>query len=225
MSNDRLILCGDTEPPMGAASKVVQLNLWGHKHNVDLKLEDITERMAANVPDLLTDLLEVATYVYCADQATTRGGNEARNMGVNWRRHFHFVVPVREPERWSAVSAPLGDALSFLSEDKYHFDFVKLSQPPPVQQYLDFGGDLNSFSPDVVMLFSGGLDSLAGAVEELIGNGKRVALVSHRSAPKMSPRLRDLVRDLQKKCGDTQQILHVPVWVRKSQKLKGQPMG
>jgi hypothetical protein len=38
---------------------------------------------------------------------------------------------------------------------------------------------------DEVVLFSGGLDSLSGAIEELSTDGKRVALVSHRSSPKI----------------------------------------
>lgn len=223
MSNERLILCAGAKAPKSVKSEIVYLDPMdrdGRKQNVFLKIQDISERMAANIPDLLTDLLEVAAYVYCADHATTRGGNEARNMGAKWRRHLHFVVPVREPDKWSAARAVLEETLGFLSEDEFHFDFEKLKKPPPVQQYLEFGDSRSHhFAADEVLLFSGGLDSLAGAVEEMVGNGRRVALVSHRSAPKMNPRLRDLVSDLRGHCKDSGRLLHVPVWVRKSQRL------
>ena len=50
-----------------------------------------------------------------------------------------------------------------------------------------------SFTPDEVILFSGGLDSFAGAVEELVAHGKKVALVSHRSASKIAAAQKHLV--------------------------------
>ncbi|MGH8727569.1 MAG: hypothetical protein ACREV9_05325, partial [Burkholderiales bacterium] len=56
---------------------IVPLHLWGKRANVHLKISDISEKMAANIPPVLLDLLEIATYVYCADQATTRGGGNA----------------------------------------------------------------------------------------------------------------------------------------------------
>ena len=40
----------------------------------------------------------------------------------------------------------------------------------------------HSISPDEVILFSGGLDSLAGVVDELIGHKKKVILVSQQSS-------------------------------------------
>ena len=36
--------------------------------------------------------------------------------------------------------------------------------------------------PDTVMMFSGGLDSFAGALEEIIERNNKIALISHFSA-------------------------------------------
>ena len=137
MSNERIILCGGLAPPGSAKEKAcVPLTLWGKDPNVTLRVSDITRRMVANLDPVLVDLLEIATYVYCADQATTRGGVSSRDYGAGWRRRFQFHIPVRAPDVWSsnAVSAVLRDTLSFLSEDDYQFVFSKLGKPPSVEQ-------------------------------------------------------------------------------------------
>ena len=43
------------------------------RNPMNLRLQDISRRMVANVPDLLTDLVEIATYVLRADEAISRG--------------------------------------------------------------------------------------------------------------------------------------------------------
>jgi hypothetical protein len=91
-------------------------------------------------------------------------------LGKDWRRTFRFVIPVRLPNLWSSppVLTTLVDTLSFLSDDFYVFEFEQLSNPPGFQRYLDLEGtEPRGFQPDEVVLFSGGLDSLAGAIGEL----------------------------------------------------------
>ena len=57
----------------GAGARI-GLNLHGPSANVHLKIADISKRLLANIPDVLVDLLEVASYVYAADSAISRGG-------------------------------------------------------------------------------------------------------------------------------------------------------
>ncbi|MBW1999616.1 MAG: 7-cyano-7-deazaguanine synthase [Deltaproteobacteria bacterium] len=221
MSNERVILCGSarTDKPVGA-HKPIRLKLWGKDKNVTLKITDITDRMVANLPPRLIDLLEIATYIYCADQATTRGGDGLRDYGSNWRRKFRFHIPVREPDVWSSgqMISILQDTLGFLSEDEYHFHFVKLTDPPPMSLYLDFGsGGASGLSAEEVILFSGGLDSLGGAIQDAVINKKNVALVSHRSSPKIAKRQRELVSDLGNHTHTPP--FHVPVWIHKEKEL------
>ena len=45
---------------------------------------------SGNLPDLLVDLLEIASYVYCADQRAGRGSEKLSNYGENWRRSLHW---------------------------------------------------------------------------------------------------------------------------------------
>jgi hypothetical protein len=175
---ERLVLCSGAKRAGG--NSTLRLALSGRSKNITLKLEDISKKMVRNVPDLLIDLIEIATYVYCADQATSRGGPAQVGMGTDWRRSFRFVIPVRNPDHWNhrSVLEPLCSTLSFLSEDDYAFEFEKATNPVPFQNYLEFGDDGGgaAFNADEVVLFSGGLDSLSGAIEELSTDGKRVAL-------------------------------------------------
>src|SRR4026208_1464693 len=130
---ERLVLCGGAKRAGGEST--LRLGLSGHSQNITLKLEDISKRLASNVPDLLIDLVEIATYVYCADQATSRGGEAQIGMGADWRRDLRFVIPVRNPRHWNRrdVSEALCSALSFLSDDNYTFEFEKATHPVPFQ--------------------------------------------------------------------------------------------
>jgi Queuosine biosynthesis protein QueC len=218
---ERIILCGGIPSPARAKKDdLVALDLNGLEANVNLEIANVTRPLASDIPDVIADLIEIATYVYCADQAVTRGGDGVVAYGQYWRRDFKFHIPVRAPEIWSLpdVSGCLQDTLSFLSDDQYDFAFVKQPKAEPIQRYLKFE-DLSSKKDglDEVMLFSGGLDSLGGAVREAVGNRKRVALVSHRSNPKIHSKQKELVQDLERLCA--RKPFHIPVWVNKDKAL------
>ena len=213
---ERLVLCGGTFVGLPRHQEALQLDLTGSRPNITLRLEDISRRMVANVPELLTDLIEVATYVFCADQLISRGGDMMRGMGSDWRRKFRFVIPVRSPNHWSSPGMldTLTELLGFLCEDEFRFEFTELSGAPPFQSYLDLEREgPSAFQADEIILFSGGMDSLGGALERLSGEGHRVALVSHQSSPKMYERQRHLANELTMRFPG--RVLHVPVRVTK----------
>jgi hypothetical protein len=219
MSPDNLIFCDGWEPVRKfKKSKRLSLSLSGTSANVTLRIGDISAKMAANIPDVLADLVEISTYVYCADQAVTRGGDGALNFGAGWRRRFHFFIPVRRPDVWDQadVREVLCESLSFLSEDTYEFSFTKVTNPRPMEQYFEFDGPERQL--DEVVLFSGGLDSLGGVVQEAVVQKRSVALVSHRSSPKIDRKQRDLVADIIERC-PANPPLHVPTWVHKEKAL------
>lgn len=214
---ERIILCGGAPGPSSASEgDLLALDLDRNNGNVNLRIENLTRPLAANLPDVLVDLIEIAAYVYSADQAITRGGDGVVTVGRNWRRNLTFHVPVRELEVWSspAVAECLRDTLSFLSDDQYDFQFRAHSNAAPIQQYLcldesaQLGSDL-----DEVLLFSGGLDSLAGAVVAAVRERRRVALVSHRSNTKIHSKQKQLVRELDHV--SAHKAFHIPVWVNK----------
>ena len=210
---EHLVLCGGLARPKSDGAHILQLSLHGPEQNVRLQIQDISRRLVSNIPDELVDLLEVASYVYAADSAIPRGGKTDAQLGARWRRNLRFVIPVRRPELWRSapVSSALTDMLSFLSEDYYAFEFRPLGERLAQQSYLEFSGEeVETFAPDEVMMFSGGLDSFAGAVEALVAHGKSIALVSHSSSSKIASIQTYLVSQMRARLGAAS-IIHVPV--------------
>jgi hypothetical protein len=146
--------------------------------------------------------LEIASYVYSADCATPRGKKWLDDDSTEpWSRDFSFVVPVRDLEFWARaeIQSLIVEILNFLSNDRYSFNFVPLKRDRSEQLYFNFG-DLKNwpfYAPDRVIMFSGGLDSLAGAVETAAGGGKLV-LVSHRPVSTLDARQNILFQELPK---------------------------
>jgi hypothetical protein len=120
---ERLVICGGARRAGGGS--ILKLALSGRSQNISLKLEDISKKLVRNIPSLLADLIEIAAYVFCADQATSRGGKVQQGMGTDWRRDFRFIIPVRSPSHWSGgnIVEALSSTLSFLSDDNYAFEF------------------------------------------------------------------------------------------------------
>jgi 7-cyano-7-deazaguanine synthase in queuosine biosynthesis len=218
--SDRLVICGKLSANAARAKDVIALDVDAPDHSpnrVNLKIRDFSARMAQDVPPVLADLLELAAYVYCADQFAGRGGDTMPDLGRKWRRPFRFQMPVRCLEVWnrSDVQDLLVETLGFLSDDDYAFEFVRHPEPAPrgLQHHLDFTASVDrGFIPEDVILFSGGLDSLAGAVERLIGQGRRVALVSHQAAPMIISKQSRLAAALRDRT-ESFQLFHVPIRV------------
>jgi hypothetical protein len=217
----RLVRCGGIAATPADGEEALDLSLWGKSPNINVKLEDLSGPMVANLPPILADLIELATYVYIADQAVTRGGHTTGAHGELWRRRFRFVVPVRDLDTWNrqSVGEALTDLLTFLSEDEFSFEFVELTGGPSLQEYLDFGTtNPLKMTADEVLLFSGGLDSLAGACETVLAHDRRPILVTHRSASKLYPRQDRLIAALRARASQDR-LVHVPVRIRKASKL------
>lgn len=185
---------------------VIPLNFWNGescKQNAELRSCDIHKKFMRHLPERYEDLLEIATYVYCADQALSRGSLRADPHGDLWRRNFEFIIGVRDLDFWNdpEVNDCLCRLLTFLSDDYFSFHFVGLAGQPPKPGYLHFSDDIGLHSqPEQVILFSGGLDSLGGAIQESIVEGRKTVLVRHYSTPKFSTRFKTLEEELKKKC-------------------------
>jgi 7-cyano-7-deazaguanine synthase in queuosine biosynthesis len=201
----------------------VPLRIGHGRDEVHVVIDHITRKTCGGLPPVAADLIELAAYVYAGDQAVTRGGNATFDYGDTWRRHFRFEIPVRCPEIWTRpeVTTTLVETLSFLSGDDYEFAFVRHLDPPPLDGYLyDQADGAQQQNFDEVQLFSGGLDSLAGAVFEVLQGSRKVALVSHRPTDKVYARQRDLATALSERVTDpTRKPLHVPVEVNKGKVL------
>jgi len=110
--------------------------------------------------------LLIAVGVWAADKFLPR-----RATPDAWTRQITLNLPVSPP--WLPLASRLARLLNFLTGDDWT---LKLREAP-----LDLGlkGEWpHAWRPDGVMLFSGGLDSLVGALDWLEA-GKRLLLVSH----------------------------------------------
>ncbi len=74
-----------------------------------------------------------------------------------------------------------------------------------------------SENPEEVILFSGGLDSLGGAVQQSVLDGQKVVLVHHQSTDAMETRRQDLMNSLVEK--SQQPPIYIPVSIRKDKSL------
>lgn len=221
MASERYIICGGAAAtvPTACEADAVRLHLYGSDddNKITLQIDDIRKQMYRDVPARFHDLLDIATYVFAADQAIARGARDVETFGAGWRRRLHFVIPVTDMEFWRSdkVLKCLVGTLGFLSDDHYSFDFVPSVNRPAFQGFLNFNekGEMMGF-PEQVVMFSGGLDSLGGAVEEIVNQKRRVILVNHRSTPKLDKRY-GKIRELLDAKAQTNPPGHIRVTVHK----------
>lgn len=117
------------------------------------------------LPTLRSDLADLVQSIHIADRVSPRQSHDRVDpYRMQWRRHLHVQIPLREPEFWRQpeIHDAMCGLLEHFTDDAWSFDFTqRLNVEGPLQQsYL-------SLLPTnaVVMPFSGGLDSLAGAVD------------------------------------------------------------
>lgn len=118
------------------------------------------------------DLLVLATLVYAADTRISRR-TESQDT---WTREIRLEIPVSNPAQWAAVSGLLTEMLDFLTGDHWSLSF----RPRP-NVFRVLVPTLQLPKDDVfedLCLFSGGLDSLIGAID-LLQTGRRVLFLSH----------------------------------------------
>ncbi|MCY2951379.1 MAG: 7-cyano-7-deazaguanine synthase [Planctomycetota bacterium] len=192
----------------------------GPDPNVNLHLDDVARVLVQDLTPRLVDLLEIAAYVFSADCSTMRGTEWSADDSIEpWDRNFRMVIPVRDYQFWSdpKVSGLLVRTLTFLTSDEWAFDFARMKGDRSARPYLAFRDDNWPFrGVGRVMMFSGGLDSLAGAVETASA-GEHLVLVSHRSKGMVNQRQQDLVAELKERYPG--KVIHVPVWVTKDQRF------
>lgn len=222
MSRRRLFLCEneaifDVRAAQTADIDVTELRSFGAKQNVFIGLDNVTDSIKGSIAPRLKDLLLIGAFVYTADCAMARGSKwEDGNTTEPWGRELHFKIPVRDIGFWNQpdVQSCLTRVLGFLSNDQYFFEFLPVQADSPEQLQLGMIDKQKwPFSgTDSVVMFSGGLDSLAGAVQ-MARNRENLVLVSHRSVSHMNSRQKQLVKKLNELFPN--RVIHIPVWVYK----------
>jgi 7-cyano-7-deazaguanine synthase in queuosine biosynthesis len=129
---------------------------------------DLYRQFKSPVPAVLEDLLDVAMALYVADRLVRRSpGKEIDPQGQAQGREFSLVLPVREVGRWQnpELQQALVLAIEAYTGDGWSFEFTQRAfMDTPEQGMFAIDRPEHPF----VGLFSGGLDSLAGAVNQLL---------------------------------------------------------
>jgi 7-cyano-7-deazaguanine synthase in queuosine biosynthesis len=112
------------------------------------------------------DFLSLALSVVTADFAGLRDQSPD-----GWTREFELDVAVADPGFWAGQAKPLTEALAFLTTDQWQLRFHEggMLPTPPSEPVRPEG--------DCIVLLSGGLDSLVGAID-LVAVGRRPFAVS-----------------------------------------------
>lgn len=209
-SEDIKIFCGELCQTNSCTGKMVNLLNFDNGHitaNVSTKYEKFVDN-PQELQDTIVDLLQIASYVFCADRQAYRGARDSLS-NKSWGRSLSFMIPVNDIDFWSrdGVKHALEDALTFMTGDRqYHFTFVEATKnnirDRQYQTTLFTNATMKIVMGDKVdvMLFSGGLDSLAGAVERLNQYpDRKLCLVSHFSNDRIIKTQKTLIAELQKK--------------------------
>jgi len=153
------------------------LNINGE---LNLNFNDLLP-FAYNSEKKVVDFLLISSYVYAIDRFVNRHENSVDG----WSRELEVTLPVYEVDLWSGNSSHLEDCLSFLTGDYWKVKFTQIILKIPPAKF-ESNYDLK-FSQ--VNLFSGGLDSLIGAIDFLDKEKEsNLLLVSHYDRQMRGPK-------------------------------------
>jgi hypothetical protein len=161
---------------------------------LDLPFKDLYRSLGSPHPIAL-DLLVIAGVCYVIDKTVAR-----KSTDDAWTRSLDVSIPVSDAKRWEGVAERLNTALTFLSGDVWRTSFrqsrTQLFVAPKTRRKKAAAPD-EPDTFDIVSLFSGGLDSLIGAIDFLSANPKRrVLLIGHYDAPGPKSQQKDLYDSL-----------------------------
>ncbi len=143
----------------------------GLEHGIGRTLKDLNA-LGIIPSELGIDMLILAAHVYAADTRVSRS-TESQDT---WTREIRLVVPVSNPNKWKTQTELLERMLKFLTGDMWNLDFR--SRPQGFGKLAPLKSKARHPSYDKVALFSGGLDSLIGAIDSL-QTGNNPLFISH----------------------------------------------
>jgi len=131
----------------------------------DADMNALAKQARRQLDGLEADFIWLAVAVYLADRCAPRYPYGTSGP-AHWRRRIHLEIPVSDAAVWEKAEAALAHVLEFLTEDDWTFEFLP--------GRADFDAERQQHFPKMrgpeiawTSLFSGGLDSLAGALQWL----------------------------------------------------------
>jgi 7-cyano-7-deazaguanine synthase in queuosine biosynthesis len=164
---------------------------------------EATQRLVPKpLHSLVRDLLDIAVVIYMADRYVKRGPQLDRRIGT--------FLPVRHPEVWEQARPDLERMISFLGRDLFKIHFAqRRCEKDPIEEIRVMPKDNRC-----VCLFSGGLDSVAGAIWAL-RETKDPIFIGHYANNRLSSVQKSLFADIKLRYGNRPHYLGLYVNKRK----------
>lgn len=126
-------------------------------------------------------------FITCSVYGIDRFVNRKQNSVDGWSRELNISFPVSEIKVWNNVKNDLEELFSFLTGDYWSINFYKSDfKNPELDLPIDFKETYKQLN-----LFSGGLDSLIGAVDFLSTHPRDKILLASHYDPQMKGPLSD----------------------------------
>lgn len=166
-------------PPKRGSFSVLKVKSDGHENFVRLDFSPLFD-FAKDTSSPAFDFLVTATFIYSIDKIIKR---ELFSVD-GWSREMEVVFPVSEPGLWNNTKEQFSNCLSFLTGDNWTIGFEKRTVSIPFRPKKRRRRILRYNRDDyrAVSLFSGGLDSLVGVIDNLEENknqSSKILLASH----------------------------------------------
>lgn len=155
------------------------------------------------IPNASFSLLYLSAIVYAIDRSVER----KRYSVDGWSREFEVEIHIPEYEALLQYRDLINKLLSFLTGDFWDCNFVGTASIPPIvyEQSAYFDGITG------VSLFSGGLDSLIGAIDYMTNNSDgKIFLASHYDSNMTGPKSDQEKIELQFRKKFAGRYLHLP---------------
>jgi hypothetical protein len=156
------------EKSYNVAKKTKRILIFGKHTNVRCSLDrDLETWLGHSLHPLVKDLIDIGITVHMSDVHTKRNPDLGRRLGI--------VMPVRSPSVWTAAREHLERAVANLGRDDFQVYFTRRSDDGHGNHRISVTKDNRC-----VCLFSGGIDSVAGAAW-ILDNKMSPVLVSHHA--------------------------------------------
>ncbi len=174
------VLCAPDKNRLIASKSDRKVVLFNHVDNengiacIGNRVRDAFKRVNLPIPIRAFDFLTIALSVTAADEFVSRSDG-----AYGFAREISLSVSLANPEIWGSQKHALEAILRFLTGDDWDLFFFDDGLAPPAafeRKRLRKIIDLSNMTQ--VCLFSGGLDSLIGTLNELQGHRDDMLLVS-----------------------------------------------
>jgi hypothetical protein len=176
------ILCHSSSDKLDAGTAEIGALLYGlpgetrYRAGLGNAVRDEIARLGSPVSQVAFDFLSLAMAITAADLFISRS-----DAPDGFARQIELTVALAEPGPWKKEQSRLEALLNFLSGDSWSIEFIAGgARAPALNERKAQRNKIDTTKANCICLFSGGLDSLIGAIDSFKDN-RRPLLVSRAS--------------------------------------------